>query len=274
MSDNAEHRQKWKEWREFQRDVRQYRSDDKQRSLIHQGRKRFYRVYVPPVYSDDYLFPVVFYLHGGGGNELNAEKMGLTKIADKYQFILVSPAGTGASNRLPFYVWNAGVWGEGECCGYAYEKKIDDVGFIRKILAEMKASYRIDKKSIYATGISNGGMMSYRLACEMSDVFAAIAPVAPPAVPEPCSPQPISVMHVIGDKDPCVKIEGGKVGGCLAKAMGMKQRIDFIARPSQYMIDRFVTNNECENLAFESSLNTEAHCVTYRGCKEEREVQY
>jgi pimeloyl-ACP methyl ester carboxylesterase len=79
---------------------------------------------------------------------------------------------------------------------------IDDVGFVAALIDAIGARVSIDRKQVFATGISNGGMMVYRLACEIPDKVAAVAPVAPPAIPQNCSPsQPVSIMHIHGTAD-------------------------------------------------------------------------
>ncbi|MEW6734898.1 MAG: polyhydroxybutyrate depolymerase, partial [Acidobacteriota bacterium] len=124
--------------------------------------------------------------------------------ADKENFIVVYPSGTGPlEDRL--LTWNAG-----NCCGYALDNKIDDVGFLRMVIEKMKKDYNVDSKHIYATGLSNGAMMSYRLACELSDKIAAIAPVAG-ALNLECAPfQPVSMIIFHGTADQHVLYEGGK----------------------------------------------------------------
>ncbi|MBI5712565.1 MAG: prolyl oligopeptidase family serine peptidase, partial [Chloroflexi bacterium] len=97
----------------------------------------------------------------------------------------------------------------GNCCGYALDEKIDDTKFISALIDQMIATYTIDPKRVYVTGISNGGMMSYKLACELADKIAAIAPVAG-ALNVECKPsQPVSVIAFHGTDDQSVLYEGG-----------------------------------------------------------------
>ena len=117
--------------------------------------------------------PLVVVLHGGGGNAENIEEVtGFSEKADEEGFIVVYPDGSGRLDRY-LLTWNAGF-----CCGYALENNIDDVGFIRALIEYLQEKYAINRNMIYVTGISNGGMMSYRLGAELSDIVAAIAPVA------------------------------------------------------------------------------------------------
>ncbi len=137
------------------------------------GRDRFYRVHLPLGYTYPKEYPVVFVFHGGLGSPDNIEKTtNFSLKADKEDFIVVYPYGTGSFDKK-LLTWN--TW---DCCGYADKKNINDVEFIKLVVKEVKQKYRVNDKMIYAAGLSNGGMMCYLLACEMSDQFAAVAPVA------------------------------------------------------------------------------------------------
>jgi len=169
------------------------------------GRSRAFRVHVPPGYGIDPL-PLVIVFHGGGGNWQSAERQtGFTALADRENFIVVYPNGSGRlADRL--LTWNAC-----NCCGYALDRKIDDVAFLRAMVKSLRANFKIDADRIYATGISNGGMLCYRLACELSDVIVGIAPVAGAFNCEVCKPiRPVSVLAIHGTADQHVLYEGGK----------------------------------------------------------------
>ena len=165
---------------------------------------RTYLVHLPASYSKDKAWPVVLVFHGGGGNgEQMAGMTGFSRKADREGFIAVYPNGSGRwQNR--FLTWNAG-----NCCAYAYENGIDDVGFIRALIGKLKKDYAVDERRVFATGISNGGMMSYRLACGLSDLIAAIGPVAG-AQNIDCEPKrPVSVVILHGTADLYVRYKGG-----------------------------------------------------------------
>lgn len=148
-------------------------SEDIEDTLMIYGRNRYYKIHLPIGFSFQKSYPLVFVFHGGLGNpELIAKQTRFSEKADKEDFIVVYPYGTGSFEKK-LLTWN--TW---DCCGYADKNNINDVDFIKALLIKMKSEYKIDDKRIYATGLSNGGMMSYLLACELSDYFAAIAPVA------------------------------------------------------------------------------------------------
>ena len=92
--------------------------------------------------------------------------------------------------------------------------KIDDVEFTRKVLDDLATTANIDSKRVFATRMSNGGIMSYRLASELSDQIAAIAPVGGPMGTDTCKPKrPVSVIHLHGTDDEPAPFKGGKGKG-------------------------------------------------------------
>jgi polyhydroxybutyrate depolymerase len=178
---------------------------DMVRSLKYGNRSRSYLIHIPPGYDPKRATPVVLVFHGGLGNARNIQKV--TKIdvvADEKIFIVVYPNGTGRfSDRLL-------TWNGGRCCGYAAEQKVDDVGFMRALLDDLETLVNVDPQRIYATGISNGAIMAYRLACELSDRIAAIGAVAGTQNIDVCAPdRPVPVLHIHGDRDAHVPYHGG-----------------------------------------------------------------
>jgi polyhydroxybutyrate depolymerase len=174
------------------------------------GRDRGYIVRVPPaVARGSARVPLVIVLHGGGGNAVNAESMtGFTAKANAEKFIVVYPDGTGR-RRDALLTWNAG-----HCCGYAMEKKVDDVGFIRALIDTLIARYPVDSKRVFVTGMSNGAMMTHRLGIELSDRVAAIAPVVGALFGDEARPRfPVSALIVNGLVDESVPYAGGAPGG-------------------------------------------------------------
>lgn len=141
-------------------------------SIKHASLERTYQLHVPSAYNSANPTPLVIGLHGGGSlSWLNFEQScHLISKSNSNGFILVYPEGVLA---LGMRTWNGGG-----CCGYSVLARIDDVGFIRDLIDTLRAKYNIDTTRIYATGLSNGAIMSYRLASELSNRIAAIAPVS------------------------------------------------------------------------------------------------
>jgi polyhydroxybutyrate depolymerase len=169
------------------------------------GERRHYVVHLPARSPGDPPVPLLLAFHGGGGNgQRFREYAGLDAIANREGFAVAYPDGTGRLGRR-LLTWNAGG-----CCGRAARENADDVAFVRALVGELAQRVRIDPARVYATGHSNGGMMSYRLAVEAPDLVAAIAPVGGAMIlgtPELASPVP--VLHIHSVDDPRALYEGG-----------------------------------------------------------------
>jgi len=166
------------------------------------GSQRSYIAHVPPVVSP--RATVVINLHGGGSNAEQQQRFsGMDAVADREHFVVAYPNGTGRGERI--LVWNAGT-----CCGGAPAKGIDDVGFIRAVIEDLSKRMSIDRKRVYATGMSNGAMMAYRLAAEAPGLVAAIAPVSGSMVlMDFHSKHPVPVIHFHSVDDPRALYNGG-----------------------------------------------------------------
>jgi polyhydroxybutyrate depolymerase len=181
------------------------------------GRTRTFRVHAPDDVAGS--LPIVLVLHGGGGNAEQTQKsLSFDALADDNGFVAVYPEGTGRSVLgTHFGTWNS----DEECCGDALENGVDDVAFIDQLIDEVGARFGGDVDHVFATGLSNGGDMSHRLGCELSDRIDAIAPVGAPRVIGTCDPaQPVATMIIHGTDDPCALYDGGdECGGCFSRAM-------------------------------------------------------
>lgn len=214
---------------------------DVKQSILVAGIKRTYVVHVPAQYKTDCLYPIVFVLHGAGGNAENAIRMSqMNPKADKEDFIVVYPNGTGKlKNRM--LRWNDGR--------EHAPTTADDVAFFRHLILKLKKDYNIDPNRIYVTGFSNGGMMAHRLGCELSDVLAAIAPVAGSIHCDKTDlTVPLSVLIFHGTEDKYVPYDGG-----LGKSSGSKQRID---KSVAYAVDFWVDNNGCDPVSLKETFGS------------------
>ena len=176
---------------------------DHERSLAHGGRQRSYVLHVPPHAGEESL-PLLLAFHGGGGNARGFQRYaGLDALADRDGFLVAYPNGTG---RLPRVL----TWNAGDCCGFAAEARVDDVGFARAVIEDIARSTPLDRTRVYATGHSNGAMLAYRLAAEAADAIAAIAPVAgAPAQDALAGGPPVPVLHIHSVDDPRALYGGG-----------------------------------------------------------------
>ena len=149
------------------------------------GLERTYRVFRPATLAKSAPVPLVVMLHGGFGTGLQAEKAyHWDEAATRYGFVVLYPDGIRRA-------WNAGI-----CCGAPERDNVDDVGFLSALIDQIAREQNVDRSRIYVTGISNGAMMAYRMACEAPLDIAAIGPVAG-TLTVPCAQaKPTSVLAV------------------------------------------------------------------------------
>jgi polyhydroxybutyrate depolymerase len=172
------------------------------------GMDRGFLIYVPSGYSAGRPLPLVLAFHGGGGTAVRmAAQTRMHDLAREEEFIAVYPEGTGFGRRRGG-TWNAGG---NPPQGWAERHGIDDVGYVRRLIALLSGLYAIDGKKIYAVGVSKGGMLAYHLACQLSDTIAAVGVVAGTMTGTECRPRnPVAVMHVHGTADQNVPFDGGR----------------------------------------------------------------
>jgi polyhydroxybutyrate depolymerase len=206
------------------------------------GQTRSYDVYVPATYVRTSPMPLVIDMHGYTSSKESQQGVsGFRQKADQAGFIVAWPQGTGNS-------WN----GYG-CCGSA-QGSVDDVGFIRAVVNDISVRANVDHSRVYATGISNGGVMSHRLACEAADVFAAVAPVSFPLniSASSCTPvRPITVVHFHGLSDDTVPYNGGGLIGAQSAANSFNAR---------------KTVAQCTGSPVVVDLGSGQSCQTYTSC--------
>lgn len=179
---------------------------DAQRTLQVGDLQRTYFLHIPAGLNNQQPVPLVFVFHGFSESGFQARLYtGFDRIANLNGFIVVYPDGSGSTSALS---WN----GSG-CCGYALDNNIDEDAFVRAIITDIKTIAALDPKRIYAAGFSNGALLTYRLACTMSETFAAVAPAAGVLMYTPCQPsQPVSLLHIHGMTDSIVPFDGGGSG--------------------------------------------------------------
>jgi polyhydroxybutyrate depolymerase len=178
------------------------------------GDQRDVFLHFPPQYDGASQLPLIIVLHGGGGSAAQVQRhTQMDEDADDYGFVVAYPNGSG---RLED---NILTWNAGHCCGYALNHNIDDIAFLESVIDSLLSEYAIDPNRVYLTGISNGGMMSYRAAAELPEKIAGIAPIAGtiggqvegtgPIILPSAPSQPVSVIAFHGMQDNNVLYDGG-----------------------------------------------------------------
>jgi polyhydroxybutyrate depolymerase len=181
--------------------------------LNHDGIDRKTIVHLPPKVEDDSKLPLVFVFHGLLGNaNYTKNTYGITEISDREGFIAAYPVGTGPLKSV-FLSWNGDF-----CCSYAKENEIDDARYIVELLKELKRNYPVDENRVYLVGLSNGGMLTYKLVSEYPELFAAAAivsssPAGGASEDEVCRieppPKPVPMIIFHGMLDPIIPYHGG-----------------------------------------------------------------
>lgn len=229
------------------------------------GRQRSYLLHVPRTVQGGQPLPLLVALHGGGGSaRIMADdgNYGLVSASEQRGFVVVFPNGISKISSGALATWNAG-----RCCGAARDEGVDDVGFIRTVVGQVQGMLPIDRQRIYATGMSNGGMMAQRLACEAADLFRAIASVAGTDNTTGCSPsRPIAVLHIHAKDDPHVLFNGG-AGGFRDES----KVTDFTSVPET--IRRWVGRDRCSPTPRNVLSRPGASCERYTGCAGGAQVQ-
>ena len=236
-------------------------------TIQHDGLTRLYKLHVPAKVDPATPAPLLFALHGGGGNmdyQADDAHYGIVAKSDREGFVVVFPNGYSKLKSGKFATWNAGT-----CCGAARDANVDDVGFIRQVVANVTSQMNIDRSRVFATGMSNGGLMSYRLACEASDIFKAIAPVAGTDNTRSCTPKnPVAVLHIHAKNDDHV-LFGGGAG---AKASPDRAQVtEFTSVPDT--ISKWVQRNSCAATPRRVVEKPGAYCELYSPCASKAEVE-
>jgi polyhydroxybutyrate depolymerase len=225
-------------------------------SFYYGGIERSYRIYIPASYDPQEEVPLLFNLHGYGSNNLEQEFYGdFRTIADTANFIIIHPNGTYDNNNNRF--WN--TFGN---------SNVNDVGFLSDLIDTISSGYNIDQKRIYSTGMSNGGFMSYHLACFLSDMVAAVACVTGSmtnATINTCDPiYPVPAMQVHGTQDATVPYNG-----------------NFFFVAIETLVDFWAQHNNCEPepmVVQIPNIDTTDGCTAeqfiYSGCDQGTSVEF
>jgi polyhydroxybutyrate depolymerase len=239
---------------------------DYRASLAHGGRTRLYRLYVPASYRADQPAPLLVALHGGGGGMDymgRDDYYGLLSFAERTGQVLLLPNGISRLRGGMLATWNAG-----NCCGAARDEQVDDVGYIRALVERVQSQLNIDARHIRATGMSNGAMMAYRLACELPGLFSAIAAVAGTDNTINCPPaQPVSVLHIHARNDSHVLYDGGAGPDAVDRTL----ITDFRSVPET--VARWVERNRCAPTPQRVLEREGAWCERYAPCAGGTQVQ-
>jgi polyhydroxybutyrate depolymerase len=182
------------------------------------GVSRTYLLQVPVTLPANAAAPLLLVFHGGGSHAVAMQRFTrFDALADRQGFIVAYPEGVRSH-------WN-------DTRGLS---PADDVAFVRGLIAQVRRLHPIDERRIYATGVSNGGFFSVRLACDLTRDLAAVAAVAatmPETLVPACRPAaPISIMFMQGTQDPLVKIDGGVVARRNGRSVSLKDAVDFWRR--------------------------------------------
>lgn len=235
--------------------------------IKHNDLSRFYKIHVPKNYNAKNATALLLAFHGGGGDmniQSTDEYYRLVSKSDKEGFIAVFPNGIS-----PFKSGKIATWNAGKCCGGARDKNVDDVGFIKEVVKNVSQQLNIDSKKIFASGMSNGAMISYRLACELSGTFKAITAVAGTDNTNECKPgSPVSILHIHAKDDDHVLFNGG------AGVNAFKDRSqvnEFVSVPDT--ISKWIKLNNCETTPVRVFKKSGAYCDEYAKCKNNSRVK-
>lgn len=223
------------------------------RTIMFDGLSRDYRLHLPPSYDASSEMSIVFCLHGYSSNALQMELYsGMDRISDQNGFAVCYP---NAINTR----WNA---------GYYFGNDADDVGFISNLIEVLSSEFNFDKNRVYACGMSNGGFMSYLLACQLSDKIAAIASVTGSISAldiTDCKPgKSVPVLEIHGTADPIVDYNGSAL----------------LSIPIPELMEFWRVNNGCTSIPIIESIpniaqdNTTTEKWTYTQCKDGKRVEH
>lgn len=241
-------------------DINPHEKGTLKKNIFHEGRLRSFTLYVPDSYDRNRATPMVFNFHGYGSNaEQQMNYSNMIEVADEEGFLVIHPQGT----PLP-------LTGSPHFCvgGWTRSCDVDDVSYTNYLINVISSLYNIDMLRIYSTGMSNGGFMSYHLACNLSNRIAAIASVTGSMTPETyndCNPsRPVPILQMHGLEDTVVPLTG----------------IPNNMEPLQKVIDYWVEHNNCtaqyivDYIDLVPGDNSQVFQIAWSGCDEGSEVRF
>jgi len=238
-------------------------ASDSRRNVYFDSMRRSYLVHLPPDYNGEEAVPLMLVFHGAGGNAESARKMsGMDDIADRENFIVVYPNGTGLFSE---YVLS---WNAGECCNFVEPFGVDDVAFVRFLVIALNETYNINSEKIYAAGISNGGMMVYRMGCEDADLFAGMAVISSTMCFDGCAPSgpvPLIVFH--GLADTVIPYSGGMGTDFLTSFFELSHK------PVSDSVSFWAKNNNCEPVPRKEKEGI-VYKEVYSNCEKNADVEF
>lgn len=230
--------------------------------------ERFYKLYIPKKMIFTEKSPIIFAFHGGGGdmNQISEEKnYHLLSKSEELGIPIVFPNGYSLFPTGRIATWNAG-----KCCGDARDKNIDDVKFIREVFTDVKSKLSIRDEEVYAIGMSNGGMMAYRLACEASDIFKKIMAVAGTDNTVTCpNNTAVSILHIHAKDDDHVLFMGGH-----GKAFSDK-RIEKVTEFTSVAatMEKWMKHNQCTDKKVRVLDNKDVYCDLFSECRDQTKIK-
>lgn len=223
-------------------------------SAVFGGVERSWRIFVPQTYAAGTPIPLVLDFHGSGSSpERQAQISEFESLAAEQGFIVVTPKGAPVPSNRGRPSWNVDL----------LEGDPDDVVFIRGLIGLLSEQYSIDSSRIYAAGMSGGGRMSSRVACDLADLVAAVGPVAGIRYPEICNPvRPMPIVTFHGKADQVNHYERQENS------------------PSYWLLGvedslaGWVETNACEITPDEIQVSETVTRVSYSGCRAEADIVF
>lgn len=237
--------------------------------IKHNNEDRYFKIHIPSEpNAKNPATPKALWiaLHGGGGNmniQADDDHYKLISKSNKEGFFAVFPNGSSRFNSGELATWNAG-----KCCGHARDHKADDVGFIKTLISELKEHLNIDPQRIIISGMSNGAMMGYRLACEIPEMFTHLAAVAGTDNTTTCTPtKKISIIHIHAKDDAHVQY----LGGAGKEAVDKDLITDFTSVPET--ISKWKAINKCTDNKKIIISDKDHQCEAYSECADHTQIQ-